>query len=261
MRTRRQARFTTRHNNVRTNLHKKIFTYNCKNEKQINSRFCLTQKGGGVAEDNGIDVWENEDGSAIAIYVGKKRKASYILLIFDTDLKIMELESFSTDRIVPNHIQTSESVSDLFVRIIYDICKQKGAKQLVLQDNSEILCGKQKVRLMDMYFLAYGKTWYESKFIGLQCDKDIDMYRQKVVNNTWTNVSNALKADFPQHYERFLAYIQKFDIDPNEQGSAMKLCRILKENRACEPFARFMDPLLISSKIPSLFSTTWHLDF
>lgn len=261
MLTRRQAHFTTRHNTIRANLRKKIFKYNFKNEKQINSRFRITQNGGGIAEDNGIDVWENEDGTAIAIYLGKKRKASYILLIFDTDLKIMELESFSTDRIVPNHIQTSESISDLFVRIIYDICKQKGTKQLVLQDNSEILCGKQRVRLMDMYFLTYGKTWYESKFIGLQCDKDIEMYRQKVFNNTLNNVSNALKADFPQQYEQFLTYIQKFDIDPNEQGSAMKLFRLLKENRVCEPFARFMDPLLISSKIPSMFSTIWHLDF
>jgi hypothetical protein len=213
-----------------------------------------------------LDVWENKDGSVIAINIGKRSRMAYIILMFDKITKTMELESFSTDRIVPGHIHTDVRISELFVDIVHDVCRRKGAKHLALQDNSMLVCktNNRKLKLADMYFLAHGKTWYESKFTGLQPDLEIDKYRKKVTENTWDDITERMRSAYPDDYEVIKAYfttLEPFPFPTNEKGSAMRVFEIMKDVRMCEPFTLWMDNFIIASQIPSLYTSTWHLDF
>jgi len=42
--------------------------------------------------------------------------------------------------------------------------KKRGAKKILLSDNSTIICNDKHVRLGPMYFLKFGMTWYEKHF-------------------------------------------------------------------------------------------------
>jgi hypothetical protein len=262
---------TTRKNGeIKHMLAHHIWRYNLRNNTNISSILHQAQRGGGVAESHGMDVWENEDGSFIAIRVGKRRKAAYITLLFDVTTQTIELESFSTDRIVPGHIRlrdTKSKISDLFIEVVYDICKQKGAKKLALQDNSTLVCEKNniKFKLADMYFLAHGKTWYESKLLGLQPDDDeINEHRKHVIENSWDDIMAILQKRNKQVHDEIQEYLKSlepFSFSTNEKGAAMKVFRILKDTRMCEAFTRWMNYFLIASQIPSLYTSTWTLAF
>jgi hypothetical protein len=267
MKTRRKiqsTRVTTRkHSDFQKRLMKRrIQLYNGKHNTNIGANFHRIQYGGGLAKNYGIDVWEDDDGESIFIFAGKRRKSNYIMLVFSKDSKEMELHEFSTDKIIPGHILSDEKIADIFTKIVYDICLQKGATRMVLQDNSEIPCNKKKVKLADMYFLAHGISWYQTKFIGLQPDVSLDVYIQNVKQNSWNDIDRYLQEHFPKTHENLQPYIHAIPIkDMDSPGSAMKVFRSMKERKQCEPFSLFMNELLLASKVPSLFGSTWHLDF
>jgi hypothetical protein len=152
--------------------------------------------------------------------------------------------------------------------MIYAI--KKNAKQLVLQDNLQKLgkTNNKPFSLADMYFLAHGKTWYESKFEGLQSDKSIENYRQKVLENTWSSIMKTIQTEYPEIYSLIKLHFDPIEEkvfpireDSTKNGSAMVMFQYVKDNRFCEPFTLWLDYFIIGSKVPSLFASTWHLEF
>ena len=98
------------------------------------------------------------------------------------------------------------------VRFAITYIKSKGAKEILLSDNSDILCNGKMISLGAMYFLKFGVTWYEKYFgfkpverfaktyesakilqkqLNLQ-DKPCDYFTDSVINHLLSKVELAI---------------------------------------------------------------------
>ncbi len=139
----------------------------------------------------------------------------------------------------------------------FNLAKKKGATTLTLTDNSYIkLEDGRKFNLSTMYFLATGRTWYNTLIpslipIDFEGNKDIriEKWQKRVLTNKWADVANRL----PYYVE---IPVDISDININENGSAMKVLNRIKDAKT-DFFVKFEDEIVWASKIGHLNGTSW----
>lgn len=197
-----------------------------------------------------------------------KQTRSCFVLFFDKQDKSIIIEEVSRDR-----LQKCFTCSDPFdsqgialkvLRAILQIVERKKAHTVELTDTSTRVCStatNKSFQLSNMYFLTYGKTWYETNIPGLECSSaDISMDRELVHTNKWSDIVQALVRR--NEYDRFAESLTEpipAEIDPMGTGSAMQVFRWMRSTEQCRPFCEFMGTFILGSGIQNMFGTSWKL--
>jgi len=154
-------------------------------------------------------------------------------------------------------VDKHESTKDL-VTVAFLLAKEKGCTEFELTDNSTIWRKPQKFILSDVYFLTHGQTWYES-ILTIKSNNYSDLqlanFRKLAKTNKWSTI-----ADYLVENDVKLDFISPLikGIDINKPGSAMVvLNKIMKNDISCRFFAENTGLILIASKIPSMYGTSW----
>ncbi len=136
-----------------------------------------------------------------------------------------------------------------------------------INDTSHILVSsfedgkKYKTRLMDMYFLSTGCTWYASllhMFLKYVNDDDnYTIWRTNILSSKWTDFLNSMTSDkMPITVEERKTYFD-FKKQPNDSLTHEVLNSIRKERTHSILFYKYMDHMLVWLGVLSLYSKPW----
>ena len=144
------------------------------------------------------------------------------------------------------------------VHVAFQIAKENGCTSLELTDNSSVRCPPYRFHLSNQYFLTTGQTWYESILpISIKefSESEMATYRNRAKKNNWITISKYLTNAGVN-----LDFISTEGIDINKTGSAtfvLNRIKDMKNDISCKFFAEHTNKILIASKIPSFYGTSW----
>jgi len=187
---------------------------------------------------------------------GRRRGKKECFLLFVKKNRIAELHSARFDR--DCSIDDGATAHNL-VHAAFALAKEKGAIRIELNDvANKYLPNDKHFRLSDMYFMATGQTWYEH-VAGVRPvpgdEPTIRRWRQKVLTNRWNDVFACLQATFPD----VVVPVDTADIDGTATGSAMTVCRRIKDART-DFFGDYGSDLLHCSGFGPIERITWFAD-
>ena len=136
-----------------------------------------------------------------------------------------------------------------------------------INDNSHILVSsfedgnKYKTRLMDMYFLSTGCTWYSSltpMFLkNKRDDENYTVWRTKILSMSWKSfLENMVSDKMPIDLETRKKYFE-FQNYPMNADAHTVLNEIRKERTHSIIFYKFIDHMLVWMNVLSLYGKPW----
>ena len=188
--------------------------------------YSVGQRGGGIISGNGYryNYRENPDLGTLVIYGGRTAgKRNCFLLLIDKDIATLQSVERGDDCSLDKGASSTNMVHAAFA-----LAKEKGASQLNLTDTStkHMINGKS-FRISEMYFLATGRTWYETitdvKPIPSEA-KTVDGWRTRVRTNRWRDVFKCLQNIYPD----IVVPVNISDIVIDAEGSAMIVFQRIK---------------------------------
>lgn len=220
----------------------------------------LPQYGGsqGIVSANGFNYNYDQDYDAgiYTIYGARPRLKRECFLLFVNDDKTAELHSMRHSKDCA--LQDNASSHNL-LHAALTLAKEKGATRIELTDvANKHLPYDKSFRLSNMYFLATGRTWYETYggFRPVAADEDdVARWRKRALTNRWTKIFSCLCKSFPT----ITIPVDISDVDGDVAGSAMEVFRRIKEARTSF-FADYRDDLLICSGVGPIERITWVAD-
>jgi hypothetical protein len=93
----------------------------------------------------------------------KSRPCMNIVLSKEDNIAVMDGVYYNYGCTVDGRMIKGEGTRKM-VNFAIKFIKSKGAKEILLSDNSDVPCNGKTVRLGPMYFLKFGVTWYEKYF-------------------------------------------------------------------------------------------------
>jgi hypothetical protein len=109
-----------------------------------------------------IEIENNENDTRFLIWDPKR---PCVNMLFDKRERVGVLDSirYDPDCTSPEQMTRGSETREM-VDFSIGILKRNGATKVFLTDKSTIDCGGTDIELGPMYFLKYGKTWYETHF-------------------------------------------------------------------------------------------------
>lgn len=118
------------------------------------------------------DIYNRKNGNRRLINTNYKNREYHIQIIVDKQngeniaiLHSILKEKRKKKNSIQNASYQSRSMIDYIKSMIYYLKTNYNVKKMVLTDNSMVRCIKGiKMNLGDLYYIKYGKTWYEKHF-------------------------------------------------------------------------------------------------
>jgi hypothetical protein len=241
-----------------TDVRNEIRTYRFFNNAPVDIEKNWGQIGGGKEISGIISVdgrefkWrQSKDGSTTVVYFGEKIPECALLFIEKGPSGLYGvlqgiLKGFACYR-------SSYATTKELLKAIWNLAFIKGLQYIEFADTSKLACpDDEKISLVDMYFITYGKTWYETIWPIYPKYDIIEKYRKIVANKKWKTVYSALpdsvKHEFVPQYS---------GIDENTPGSAMKVMQLYKAEDACLTMKHHMKELIDAFGISTLEHSNW----
>ena len=106
----------------------------------------------------------NDDGKDLRMFIWSKTRPCINVVMSKSDsVAVMDGVYYNPGCTVSGQMLRGEGTRKM-VDFAIKYIKSKGAKEIVLSDNSSVDCNGTMIRLGPMYFLKFGVTWYEKYF-------------------------------------------------------------------------------------------------
>lgn len=241
-----------------TDVRNEIRKYRFFNNAPVDIEKNWGQIGGGKEISGTITVdgrdfkWrQSKDGSTSVVYFGGKVPECALLFIEKNADGLYGVLQGILKGSACEH--SSYATTKELLKAIWNLAYTQNVRYIDFADTSKLSCpDDEKISLVNMYFLTYGKTWYETIWPIYPKYDIIEKYRKIVVSKKWKTVYSALpdsvKHEFVPQYS---------GIDENAPGSAMKVMQLYKAEDACITMKHIMEELLDAFGISTLDNSTW----
>lgn len=123
--------------------------------------------GGGFNHSEIVDDYRielNNEKKDLRMFIwSRTRPCMNIVLSKEDNIAVMDGVYYNPGCTIDGHMIRGEGTRKM-VNFAIKYIKSKGAKEILLSDNSDVPCNGKTVRLGPMYFLKFGVTWYEKYF-------------------------------------------------------------------------------------------------
>lgn len=153
----------------------------------------------------------------------------------------------------------------VILQLIFDHESIHKYKTIMITDNSSVDCisfldnSTHKLRLMDVYYVSTGCTWYSSlapMFLQMQIDEEKFMKgREKILSSfSWNEFVNELSKEV----QDVINYVIQFDKKETRNMPAHEVLNKIREERYhCALFHQYIDEFLRAFDAESLRSKIW----
>jgi len=241
-----------------TDVRNEIRKYRFFNSIGIETEKNWGQIGGGkeisgiIAVDGREFKWrQSKDGTTSVVYFGEKVPECALLFIEKGPSGLYGILQGVLKGSACYH--SSYATTKELLKAVWNLAFTKGLRYIEFGDTSKLSCpDEEKISLVDMYFLTYGKTWYETIWPIYPKYDIIEKYRKIVVSKKWKTIYTSLP-----EYAKTGFVPQYSGIDEDAPGSAMKVMQLYKAEDACLTMKHYMEELLKAFGIPSLEHSNW----
>ena len=212
------------------------------------------QRGGHRIDADGIEYnWRgSRSGEFVTYRLGPKIECA--LLLTDRDEAGDLFGILQSVRNGANCSASPYATTKTLMKAVWNLAYQRNIRYIQFSDESKIICPtKERVPLSALYFLTYGKTWYETVWpiIPTQPER-ISLLREHVLSVRWDVVYSRLNTEAKAHF--LPAYP---DIEPSEPGSATRVMQYLMRQDWCKSIGHFHVNLLSAFDAIGIHSITW----
>lgn len=124
-------------------------------------------------DDYKVEYVEDADDLQLTIW-NPDRPCIVIVLIKELETAVLNLVEYDTRCTVDGRMERGTGTRKM-INFAIKLIKEKGAKNIQLDDRSTTICNGNKIKLGPMYFFRTGQTWYE-KYFGFQPVRHKELY-------------------------------------------------------------------------------------
>jgi hypothetical protein len=229
----------------------------------------ILHRGGGKITSNGYTFLYDETEDSIICVANKPYKGLCFKITFDEESGIVGIDiSYNQGCLFNKQLPKSSGTLIMLQAILELVLTNKNIARynaIVITDNSSISCrshydGKDyTIKLMDMYFVSTGCTWYSSlapMFLLKQYDeKQYLIYKSRILSDLkWSDFLNKL----PEHTKDVLTTEIEFD-DPATMDlpAYVILNKIRKGQYHCIFFKLFLHDFMQAFDVESMYGKEW----
>lgn len=142
---------------------------------------------------------------------------------------------------------TSHSTTKDLMRAVWKLAYQKRVQYIQLTDTSKLLCPDgTKLPLSKLYFIAHGKTWYQTLWPLIPSDTAlVEESREHSQTVSWADIYTRLRGEAKSHF------LPEYPgIYPEAPGSASAVVRYLKSQNWCTSIGKYGNSLVAAFNIP-----------